>query len=227
MEADEFLLPEERKIQKEIQDKISEVTIFIDEKKKKKEEISKNNAFVRGLLWTTEDSREDPDMRLSVVVKKALEYLEFKVEDIDQKTKSIIKKEDFWVIDEYYFAIAEVSGTINKNPKVKEFNDILARVATIYKRKGDLVLPQGVTVCGLLILNHDIDNHPSKRPKLYKGEDEHIAETAYDQCIGLLSTVELHKIIAAVMEGSISKKDAREIVRRFGRIEFDTSKSVT
>jgi hypothetical protein len=227
LETDEYLLPEERRIQKEIQDKISEATKFIDEKKRKKEEIAKKNAFVRGLLTATEDNKDDPEMRLSVVVKKALEYLEFKVEDIDQKTKSIIKKEDFWVIDGDYFAITEVSGTVNKNPKVKEFNDILARVATIYKRKGDLVLPQGVTVCGLLILNYDIDNHPSKRPKLYKGEDEHIAETAVEQCIGLLSTVEFHKIIAAVMEGRISKKDARKIVRIFGRIEFDTNKSVT
>lgn len=225
IENDEFLLPEEKAIENEIQKKISETRLFVDDMKKKKESIAQNNSFVRRLLVATEDNDINPDMRLSVVVKKALEFLEFKVEDIDAKTRSIIKKEDLWVIDGNYLAITEVSGTVHKNPKIKEFNDILARLATIYKRRCDLVLPEAENVCGLLILNYDIDTHPSKRPRLYTGEDEHITETAVEQGIGLLSTVDLHKIIMAVIEGSLSKKEAREIVRRPGRIKFDKKSS--
>jgi hypothetical protein len=221
LNADEFLLPEEKTIEMEIQKKISETKKSVDEMKKKKEDIAKKNSFVRGLLVAKEDDGTDSEMRLSRVVKRALEFLEFEVVDIDEKTKSIIKKEDFWVIDGKYLAITEVSGTANKNPKVKEFNDILARVATIYKRKGDLVLPTAESVTGLLILNYDIDTHPAKRPKLYTGEDNHIVETAIEQGIGLLSTVELHKVIMAVIGGSLSKQEARDIVRRPGRIEFD------
>jgi hypothetical protein len=221
LKTDEFLMPEEKTIDTDIQKKISETTIFVDAMKKKKEEIAQKNSFVRGLLVATEDGKIDPETRLSGVVMTALEFLEFKVENIDEKTRSIIKKEDFWVIDGNYLAITEVSGTVNKNPKVKEFNDILARLATIYKRKGDLVLPEAVSVSGLLILNYDIDTHPSKRPKLYTGEDEHIVETAIEQGIGLLSTVELHKVIMAVIGGFLSKVEARKIVRRLGRIEYD------
>jgi hypothetical protein len=121
-----------------------------------------------------------------------------------------------------FLAITEVTGTVNKNPKIKEFNDILARLTTIYKRKGELVLPPAATVSGLLVVNYDINTYPSKRPKLYvSGEDEHIVETAIEQGIGLLSTVELHKIIVAVKEGSLSKASARELIRKSGRIEYD------
>ena len=222
LKTDEFLLPEEKAIETAIQKRISETTALIDEMKRKKEEIAEKNSFVRDLLVAKETGETDPEERLSRVVKRALEFLGFKVEDIDEKTRTIIKKEDFWVIDGKYLAITEVSGTVNKNPKVKEFNDILGRLATIYKRQGDLVLPEGVIVSGLLVLNYDIDSHPSKRPKLYTGEDEHIAEAAVEHVIGLLSTVELHKVVMAVIGGSLSKVEARKIIRKSGRIEFDT-----
>ncbi|HEV8076319.1 MAG TPA: hypothetical protein VGP66_10740 [Candidatus Acidoferrum sp.] len=159
------------------------------------------------------------------MIKKALEFLGFGVEDIDQKTRSAIKKEDFWVTDGSFLAITEVTGTINKNPKIKEYNDILGRLTTIYKRKSDLVLPENAEVSGLLVLSYDIDNHPAKRPIVYSGADEHIAEGAVEQGIGLLSTVELHKIMVAVMENRLTKEAARAIIRKPGRIEFDEGKN--
>ncbi len=58
----------------------------------------------------------------------------------------------------------------------------------------------------------------------YTGEDEYIVETAVEQGIGLLSTVELHKIIVAIKEGQLTKDEAREIIRKPGRIEFETRK---
>lgn len=220
LNTDEFTLPEERAIQDEIQRRIAETREIIEMKEKELEALRTDNSFVRGLLTATEDSKIDPADRLSGVVKKALEFLEFKVEDIDQKTKSAIKKEDFWVIDGDFLAITEVTGTTHKNPKVKEFNDILGRMATIYKRKGDLVLPSAANVSGLLVLNYDIDSHPAKRPRVYTGDEEHIVDTATEQGIGLLSTVELHKIVVAVKQGLLTKDEARAILRKPGRIEL-------
>jgi hypothetical protein len=146
------------------------------------------------------------------------------VADIDETTKSVIKKEDFWVRDGDFLAITEVTGTIHKNPKVKEFNDILGRIATIYKRKTDLTLPEGVNVSGLLVLNYDYDTHPSKRPRPYTGDDDHIAQTAFEQGIGILSTVELHKIIVAVKQGLLLKSEARALLKKAGRIELELKK---
>jgi hypothetical protein len=220
LQAEEFKLPDEIAVQREIEEKIGETMVFVEAKKKERDRIIVENSFVRRLLVATEDSKIDPSARLSGVVKRALEFLEFRVVDIDEKVKSAIRKEDFWVIDEDFFAITEVTGTVNKNPKIKEFNDILGRITTIYKRTGQLALPTKVPVSGLLVLNYDIDNHPNKRPRVYTGEDEAIVETAIEQGIGLLSTVELHKIIVDVKENHISKSEARAILRKPGRIEF-------
>jgi hypothetical protein len=216
--ADGFLLPEERRVQSEIEAMIAETKAFIEVKKKERQRLADENSFVRNLLVATENQTGDD--RLSTVVRKALEFLDFNVTDIDEKTKSAIKKEDFWVEDGTFFAITEVTGTISKNPKVKEYNDILGRVTTIYKRKTDLKLPDGVTVSGLLVLNYDIETHPAKRPRVYTGELEHIVESAVEQGIGLLSTVELHRIVMAVKEGSLTKDAARATIRKAGRIEY-------
>jgi hypothetical protein len=224
LSADEFLLPEEKRVDELINSKMVETKQFIEAAQKERKRLGDENAFVRALLVAKEDPNFTLSERLSGVVRKALEYLEFGVEDIDQKIKSAIKKEDFWVTDGTFLAITEVTGTANKNPKIKEFNDILARLTTIYKRKGELVLPAAATVSGLLVVNYDIGTHPSRRPKLYAaGEDEHIVETAVEQGIGLLSTVELHKIIMAVRQGSFSKASARELIRKSGRIEYDSN----
>lgn len=220
LHSEEFLLPEERRLNEAMNDKIAEATAYIETKKKEKDSLAQQVAFVRALLIATEDPKLDLAVRLSGVVKRALEFLEFEVTDIDQKIKSAIKKEDFWVADGNFLAITEVTGTRNKNPKVKEYNDILGRLTTIYKRKGELVIPKGASVSGLLVLNYDIDTHPAKRPRVYTGEDEHIIEAAIEQGIGLLSTVELHKIIVAVKEGIISIGEAREILKKPGRIAF-------
>jgi hypothetical protein len=219
--SDEFMLPDETAIRNEIHQAIAETTEVIGTKKKQLDQLKIENSFVRRLLVATEDSKIEIAERLSGVVRRALEFLGFAVHDIDQKTKSAIKKEDFWVIDGDFLAITEVTGTVHKNPKVKEFNDILGRMATIYKRKGDLVLPTASSISGLLVLNYDIDNHPSKRPRVYTGEEEHIVQTAVEQGIGLLSTVELHRIIVAVKEGRLAKAEARAVLRKPGRVEFD------
>jgi hypothetical protein len=220
LQGEEFKLPDEKAVQREIEEKIGETMEFVEAKKKERDRLIVENSFVRRLLVATEESKIDPSARLSGVVKRALEFLEFRVIDIDEKVKSAIRKEDFWVIDEDFFAITEVTGTTNKNPKIKEFNDILGRITTIYKRTGQLALPTKGPVSGLLVLNYDIDNHPHKRPRVYTGEDEAIVETAIEQGIGLLSTVELHKIIVAVKENRISKSEGRAMLRKPGRIEY-------
>ena len=138
--------------------------------------------------------------------------MEFEVENIDEKTKSAIKKEDLWVKDGDFLGITEATWTVRQNPKIKEFNDILGRMATIYKRKTDLPLPATADMSGLLVLSYDHQTIPSKRPKAYTGEDNHIVETALAQNIGILSTVELHKVVMAVRNGVLTKPEAR--VRR-------------
>jgi hypothetical protein len=226
LQSKEFQLRDERAKESEIEQKVAETVAIVDKLRVERELLAKNNDFIRLLLVTSEDIKVEKEYRLSSVVRKALEFLDFSVEDIDEKTKTAIKKEDFWVSDGDFFAITEVSGTAGTNPKVKEFNDILARIATIYRRKTDLI-PEGVSdVSGLLVLNYDCERHPSKRPKAYTGDLEHIIETAIEQNIGILSTVELHKIVVAVKEGTLEKGAARAALKRPGRIVYDDSELV-
>lgn len=223
LQSDEYLLPDEKKIHQEINEIITIAVAATDTARKKLDEASRESRFIRDLLVATEDNKVAPEMRLSGIVKRALEFVEFEVRDIDAVTKNAIKKEDFWVIDGDFLAITEVTGTVNKNPEIKEFNDILGRLATIFKRQTDLSLPSGANVSGLLVLNFDIDTLPAKRPRAYSSDDEHIIETAAEQGIGILSTVELHRIVVAVKEGSLSKEEGRAILKRPGRIEYVTS----
>lgn len=220
LESEEFLLPEEISINSAIAAKVDEAERFIEAKQAEKKVVAEQNSFVRSLLVAKEDPALPPDRRLSGVVRSALEFLEFEVEDIDQRIKSAIKKEDFWVSDGKFLAITEVTGTVNKNPKVKEFNDILGRMMTLYRRQSELVLPAGKDIGGLLVLNYDLENHPSNRPRPYTGTEAHITDTAVEQNIGILSSVELHKIIMAVKKGELDKAAARELLKKPGRIEY-------
>ena len=116
------------------------------------------------------------------------------------------------------FAITEVTGTAGKNPKIKEYNDLLGRMTTIFKRR-DLV-PDVSDITGLLVINHDIDTHPRKRPQLYAGAMEEIVDAAKEQNIGLLSTIALYDITLAAKDGVITKEEARGMIKQFGRIEL-------
>jgi hypothetical protein len=225
IQTDEFLLPDERAKNKEIEEKVAEALAAVEKLRGEQKELKKENSFIRQLLVATEDVKLDLPERLSSLVKKALEFLGFSVTDIDQQTKSAIKKEDFWVADGEFFAITEVTGTANTNPKVKEFHDILGRITTIYKRKTDLIPKDVANVSGLLVLNYDCERHPSRRPKAYSGDFEHIVESARDQDISLLSTVELHKILVAVKEGRLTKEKARSLLKKSGRIEYSGTDS--
>jgi hypothetical protein len=221
-DSDEFALSEEKAIEREIEQKVVEANEFIDDKRAEKVAVAERYGFIKSILVATE-SAEVVAERLSINVKRTLEFLGFQVEDIDAKTKGAIKKEDFWVKDGDFLAITEISATTNKNPKTKEYSDLLGRMSTIYKRK-DLV-PESQGVTGLLVLNYDIDTHPWRRPRLYSGGDEEFVAAAKASGIGLLSTVELYKIAIAAKDGAISKEEARRLVKQFGRIEFKSSES--
>jgi hypothetical protein len=72
-------------------------------------------------------------------------------------------------------------------------------------------------------LNYDLDTHPYKRPRVYTGDAEEIVRAAEEQNIGLLSTVELYKVLIAVKEGKLSTGAARDLLKQAGRIEYEPS----
>lgn len=217
----EFAFAEERDIEREIAARLEEVNQFCQRKKQEKADVAARFAFMKRILVAREDPALPLDERLSTNVRRTLEFLGFAVEDIDAKIRGAIKKEDFWVKDgQDFLAITEVTGTNAKNPKAKEFNDLFARMATIFKRRE--LVPDASSISGLPIVNHDIDTNPRLRPKLYTGDAEEIAATAKERCIGLLSAVELYNVSLAVKDGVITKEQARALIKEPGRIEFNS-----
>jgi hypothetical protein len=216
-ESEELAFREEREIAREIERRRTELSRFVESKESERKAVRDKFDFIKRILIATE-TEANPALRLSTSVKKVLEFLDFEVEDIDAQMRGAIKKEDFWARDGEFIAITEVSGTKNKNPKTKEYNDLLGRMTTVYKRK-DLV-PQSERVTGLLILNYDLETHPFRRPRLFSGGEEEYVSAAREHSIGLLSTVELYRIAVAAKDGEISKEKARRLIKQFGRIEL-------
>jgi hypothetical protein len=218
--SDRFAFAEERKIDSEIAEKLSEMQAFQEQKRIEQTRVREQFGFIKQILVATEATTLDPSLRLATNVKLVLEFLGFVVEDIDAKKKGAIRKEDFWVRDGEYLAITEVTGTINKNPKSKEYNDILGRMNTIFKRSDLVPELDRSKISGLLVVNYDVEGDPFQRPRLYSGDLEHIAEAAKESGIGILSTVELYKIALAVKEQGLTKELARSMLKEFGRIEY-------
>lgn len=220
--SDEFAFTEEKDISRRMEARLAETGAFFEAMRREKAELAGRCSFIKKILVATEDPQHETEERLSGNVRKVLEFLGFQVEDIDAKIRGVIRKEDFWVRDGDFLAITEVTGTANKNPRTKEFNDLLGRRATIFRRH-DLV-PDVLNISGLLVVNYDINTHPRKRPRLYGGEAEEIVEAAREQSIGLLSTGELYDIAIAAKDGVITKDEARRLVKQFGRIELQPVK---
>jgi hypothetical protein len=220
-ESEEFAFREDRDMAHEIEGRRAELNRFVESKESERKAVRDKFDFLKRVLIATETDA-DPALRLSTSVKSVLEFLGFEVEDIDAQVRGAIKKEDFWVRDGEFIAITEVSGTKNKNPKTKEYNDLLGRMTTVYKRR-DLV-PQSERVTGLLILNYDLETHPFRRPLLFSGGEEEYVSAAREHSIGLLSSVELYRIAVAAKDGEISREKARSLIRQFGRIELQLEK---
>ena len=224
-DAAEFRAPREIQIHEEIIAKQEEARAFVTARSAELALAGQEFAFIKAILTALETAEIPSEERLSLRVKQVLTYLGFQVRDIDQEIKTAIRKEDLWVQDGSFLAITEINGTQKKNPKRTEYNDLLGRMNTIFKRR-DLV-PEAENITGLLILNYDSKTHPDKRPALYSGDDSDIARAAAETDIGILSTVELYKLARAVLYGTITKCEAREQIKTFGLIKANVPARIT
>ncbi len=208
-------------INKKIKEKKIEIKKWMSNQQEVRKKIEQEYRHYQQILIA--DDNFKGDKKLSVNVKKVLEELGFEVKDIDEELKgtSGTRKEDYWVIDGDYFAVCEVSGTVRPNPKESLYRRVLQRINTIHNRKASVASLEKVTnVSGLLIANQDRKTHPDRRPKLYMGDQEEIVEAATDERISILSTVELYNIAIDVKEKRLEAKDARDIIKQGGRIEY-------
>jgi hypothetical protein len=223
LEKKDFLPVEVKSLDSEINQKKKEFIIWLRDANKKREKIKEIFKFLTQIL-IADDEHFKGKNKLSCNVEKVLkDILGFETRDIDKellKARKTVMKEDYWVYDDDYFAICEVTGTQKKNPKVKEYHEILSKIKSVLTRKGIPTKFREGGAKGLLIINHDRLGYPFSRPKLYTGELEEYVKAAKESGISIISTVELYKIAMAVKEKGLDKKQARDILKQGGRIVF-------
>ena len=90
--------------------------------------------FIRDLLTTT-NSSPNPEDRLSNKVSRVLEFLGFKVTDLDAQIGDDIRKEEFWVQDGDFLAITKVIDAKETRPLYQEYSDLQARMTTVFRHR--------------------------------------------------------------------------------------------
>lgn len=208
-----FGLEEVSFLKNEIAVKKEELKLF---KKKKLYEIKqeKNKWNFMTQILIADDENFEGDAKLSVNVKKSLEYLGFDVL-IEDENKGGKRNEDLIIRDKSdgYEALSEVKGTISQNPPENYYSQILKHLKKSNKPN----------VRGLLIINHDYNKNPFNRGIIYADSSDLFSDDPDD--VGVLSTVELYKILKAVKNNSLSKEEARKIVKQSNRILFNDEKN--
>ncbi len=227
LEKKDFLPIEVKSLDSEIKQKKRGFIIWLREANKKRKRIKEKFKFLTQIL-IADDEHFKGKNKLSYSVEKVLkDILGFETRNIDKellKAKKAVMKEDYWVYDDDYFAICEITGTQKKNPKVKEYNEILSKIKSVLTRKGIPIKFREGGAKGLLIINHDRLSYPFSRPKLYTGDLEEYVKAAKESGISIVSTVELYKIAMAVKEKGLNQKQARDILKQGGRIVFKPNK---
>lgn len=206
---DEFIPEEVKSIDKEIKREEKKARAFRKEKEKEKKKIAGRLKFFTQIL-VADDEHFKGSERLKPNVIKVLEFLGFSVVDRDLQIKTGKKREDLIISDQDWDALVEVRGTRKENPPEHFCSDLLKHLV---KAKGTGP-PKG-----LLIVNYDNSKHPFRRTRIYKDSPkllEGVSEVA-----GVLSTVELYKIAIAVKRGQMKKEDARNKIKKMGRITFE------
>ncbi len=206
LESDEFIPDEVKAIEEEIRQEERRVKDFRKQKEKEKGKIARKLKFLIQILLADDEHFEGGE-RLKTNVKKVLEFLGFSVVDRDLQIKRGKKREDLIISEKDWNALVEVRGTRRENPPEHFYSDLLKHLV---KAKGT-GHPKG-----LLIVNYDTSRHPFRRTEIYKDAPELLKDE--DGVVGVLSTVELYRIAMAVKRGEMKKEDARNKVKKTGRI---------
>lgn len=208
----DFSFEEVRKIEEDVREKKEELDLFIQKKEKEIVEINERLSFIKQIL-ISDDEHFEGDAKLTNAVAKSLSYLGFEVELREEIIMEGKKREDIYISDtDGYKSFCEVKGTTRQNPSEGYYSQLLKHL----RKANDPELN------GLLIVNYDYKTHPYKRIKIYKDSEDLFSDDA--EGIGVVSTVDLYRIIIAVKEGKMSKEDARKLLKASNRIEFPKEK---
>lgn len=205
----QYLPPEVKRLQEEIELIISEANIAVEDRKAEIQNEINNNEYLTSILIADDSDLFPEDKKLSTSLHKVLEDdLGFQVTNVDEMRLQIGEslKEDKWIEDGDFFALVEIKGTERGAKANWVRQDLSAHI-----REFEVV--KGVTgINSVLIFNHERREAPEERKKPFAGDTDLIT-FAQKSNICLLPTYELFKLVRAVKNSNLTKEDARERIK--------------
>jgi len=199
-----------------MQDTKKRVTILEDEAA----QLINDYEWLTGLLISEGDN-------FTSNTKKALEFLGFRVEDIDSTVPlGEPKKEDLQIFEdaEEFFVLGEMKATTQESNRSANKDMITKTIAhqNRYARENKCSPPNA-----LLIVNHSIQLSPENRlSRFYQGDKEDRAR-CLESGISAIDSVALHALCQDVLAEKMSKDEARILIRESKGIvtKFEKTKS--
>jgi hypothetical protein len=157
---------------------------------------------------------------LRKVVHRVLTWLEFEeVVDEDARREAAgikQREEDLQLRDGDFFAVVEVTSG-RGNAREKDFLDLQKYR---YRRQQDPGRDDidPLAIRGLLVMNQHTAMEPAARPDLYEGNPNDYPQEAVELEVELLSTWELFRIVRGVAAATLTREQARELIKQPGLI---------
>lgn len=211
---EQYISQEIKDVQQKIEEEIEDHRQRLLELEKERSVVEEKDSYLRQLLIADDSDEFLEEENLTSSVARALTFLGFEAEIKEKTAEKGRRREDIVCKDDDYQALVECKGTISQNPPEKYHsqlqNHLLASV------------DQGIRK-GILIINHDRKNDAFKRLPLY--DDEATAHLWKEtENVSILSTIELFKIIRAVQKDELEKSNARDLIKKPGRVQYQINK---
>ena len=137
------------------------------------------------------------------------DYWSLKLSHID-KTKSAGFKENILIEHNGRDILVKIKGTHEDHPSIKY-------IAEVWK---DLYYSGlGTSAEGVLIVNYGLEKNPKERNLAYEEDEDQFEDLIF------IDTRVLYNLTTAVIDGDLSVEEAKKLLFRKGRVEFDSTDS--
>jgi hypothetical protein len=205
---DRYKSSETKRIEKEMETELKKFETRVTELEAERGSEYLKDSMLMQILIADDSDEFAPGTKMTDATLAVLKTLNFQVEDTSEVKENGKQRADILMKDpvDGFVAIVECKGTTAQNPPENYFGKITTH----------LLAKNGEVTRGVLVVNYDRKSDPFSRTPIYE-DSPHIFDEEQKQ-IGILSTVELFKIVRDVQNGKLTKEQARAMIKQPGRI---------
>ena len=181
--------------------KIAEFKQEIENLTAEKEKLKKKYESVRSILYL-----KDEELKKAVAEIFA-NYWSLKISHMD-KTKRAEFRENILIEHNGSDILVKIKGTLEDYPSIKY-------IAEVWK---DLYYSElGTSAEGALVVNYDLEKNPKKRNLAYEEDKEQLEDLSF------VDTRVLYNLTAAIIDGDLTIEEAKRMLLKKGRVEYNIS----